>query len=504
MNLKGESSIGYNQIYIPIMADPNDNEPKKLPYIKFVIPHPVSKETKKAIDQSGIKPLGIREYSKDYNSITITSTRKVIKAINIFLDLEKNNIAGNEELFSTLKKYRGECIAIHLKKPAKKPPFRSKKINKFKLQKRQVSIEGLNQTEVIRHINSQKTYIHKLNTTGRTISEIEAFNGYCYKLLLGDRHPNVKTTHDTLGHRIGMISEEISGFVSLQNYYKKNGALNKNELIDAEIVKVWVAAYVEEETDLHPHNYGINEDGFFVKIDDDRSTWPLVCKYKGINPEKGSNLNRYYSTPPVSDFDITTLDIREFPFLIDATPYHWVDKESHEEVFEDNTLDELYKDPQFIADKFFMFLKRILIPNEAYAAIGLTIASEKMRQKFVDHKCKKTKELENKLISMDEFQEYIINHPDAIQKIISEFTEYNASYKEKHAFMRINLEKVKEQFINIQKTCFDNKKREAEENQGLIATKIGMFKRKEPDHPTLLPPAKKPRLASIKDWKKVN
>src|SRR5205085_3533671 len=130
-------------------------------------------------------------------------------------------------------------------------------------------------------------HLIKFNIYGRSISEIEAFNGFCYQILLGDRHPDVASAYDEHGDRIGVTSRLIPDFQSIHNYVKNHNVINTDTLLNKKIIDIWVAAYVEEETDLHFNNYGFNQKGEFVKIDNDRSTWALTSKYIKIHPKTG-------------------------------------------------------------------------------------------------------------------------------------------------------------------------------------------------------------------------
>jgi hypothetical protein len=260
--------------------------------------------------------------------------------------------------------------------------------------------ESTHQTSVVKEkdspAGSKKRYIQKSNPSLRSISEIEAFNAACYGLLIDDRHPNVSAVHGESGERLGIVSEVIPGFVNLLDYVKANGKLTEQDITHSEMMKVWTAAYIEEEFDLHPRNYGFNELGFCVKIDDDRSTWRLTAKYMGAHPEKEMKVHEHpsYKTQPVHAFKVTSQEISSLPLLQKSDPFHWVDKQKQDRLFLNIKWSELAKLKSIQNDKFYVFLRRILIPDEVYEALGKAhIGSENTRQKFVSHKQEKTQEL---------------------------------------------------------------------------------------------------------------
>ncbi len=450
MKVEKKGNIGFTRIFTSDNPDPLGTTPHKNPYIIFQTPcNQLNDGYLEEIEH--LLSLGMTTIKDNNYILIITSARKIMLAIDAFYHLPEYKIKKNELLFLSLNKYKHQCeLILSDKNPVYIPP-KSKLISKFK-KKDNSLLESSNVTyRIIKNRllgKKPKEYVHKDNLSGRQISEIEVFNGFCYRLLLGKRHPKMISTHGSQGERTGMASELLSGFRSIWNDYEQYGPLTKEKLLKSEFIKILVASYTEEETDLHLNNYGFDDTNFCVKIDDDRSTWPLTAKYAGVDPEKGDPTGDY-KTPPMTDFIVTERDIASFPTLQDAKPFHWLD--FLKTLIEKNAWDVLLNEKKFINDKFYMFLKRILIPDEVYEAIAYaTIGSEKTMSRFAHHKSNKTQKLKNALLNTPEFKEYVLANQHIIEQLKKEFAEYNEDYtKEKYHYLRVDLNQIEVNFNNI-------------------------------------------------------
>lgn len=444
MKVKKKGNMGFTDIYTSNNPPSNTTaELQNKSHIIFVLSG--NNPNLSYIRNNKLTKLGTVDLINKNLILTVKSDRNVIQAIDIFL--KETTYYYDKELSENLIAYKEACEKRLEQKPQKQLPLKSKLYDEFKEQSTQSTTNNTIK-RMVKKNNPTKQYIHKNNPSGRSILEIEVFNGFCYRLLLGERHPKVRGVHNSQGDRAGLISKVVMKFKSFHDlimFYDELGesSLPQENLLKSEIVKVWVAAYVEEENDLHGGNYGIGPDGFCVKIDDDQSTWPLTSQYSEVDPKKG---NYGYSVAPNAAFPVTEGDILDFPKLKDAKPRNWPDRSDSGAI----QFNDLVKENKFIEDKYYMFLKRILIPNEVYENIGLTISSDKKRKQFVDHKCNKTNELKTVLLNIKEFQDYVIQNPNVIKQIKFEFSEYNKAYKKSgDLFLRVNLNQIDQNFNDI-------------------------------------------------------
>lgn len=459
MNVRSNLPYGFRIIYIP--NHPLKDEmicPKKTPYIIFELPKTDENiDYFDRLDEINFSILGFEKKKSGNYFLIITGHNKVIKAIELFLTLKEYQNKENESLFSQLNEYKKQCIKAQNEKVKNPVPFKSKLIDRFTIANKIENQNPINYINLIKQNYTSKEFIYKTNFHNRKITEIEAFNGFCYRMLLGKQHPKVRGLHDTAGHRAGIIVEKIPGFQNIREYITLNKIYTfpKEKIISSELLKVWAAAYTEEETDLHYDNYGFDKNGLCVKIDDDRSTWPLTAKYAKVNPETG-DMNY---EPPISSWPITSNDISNFPAITDAKPYHWMDRLANSQIFNKKMIENIKANNECQKQKYHIFLKRILIPDSVYEGIGLaTIASKKTRTLFVNHKIERTNKLKNVLMDELGFQDYIINNFDAIKKIMNEFDEYNKDYsKSTDNYLKINLVAVKNAFLEIKQEIYNKR-----------------------------------------------
>lgn len=451
MKIVRKLKVGFTHVYT---SDSNDlyevgiELPHKKPFLIFALPREVDHSQYLDTTALSLRKLGVRSADEQQIYITITNPENIIKAINIFAEMPEYSLYNNASLFANLVTFKENCESeakakqeIKRKTPL---PSKSKKISDFKLHTdveiTKTSNDVTYATRKSKKTNLEKGYFFKRSPAGRSITEFEAFNGFCYRLLLGKRHPKVRVVYNEDGTRAGLISRSFDQLVPFKDLIKK-GKSKENfyeKVLESEAVKVYAAAYVEEDTDLNQGNYGIDATGFAVKIDDDRGTWPLTSKYASIHPD--------YS---LSTFNVTQRDIENFPVLMDAKPQAWpIKPELQAKSLTDN--------PKIKHDKYYIFLKRILIPREVYEAIGLaTIQSEKQRKKFVDHKCKKTEDLKSVLFNTPEFRDYVMYNPQWKEQIISEFAEYNQDYKKSEdAHLKVDLSQIETNFDNIHREIY--------------------------------------------------
>ncbi len=442
---------GYTKIFTHLNPAPSNIAPEKKPYIVFIAPE--NYYPQRNSDEGLLIKYGLVETINKQRIITITSARKVKEVIRLFMNLPEYNLKENEELLQALQDYAKHCEAIQSKKQTAPPPPKSK--NNYESYTRISEMVSTNYaTEELKKSKAEydKFVYFKRNPTSRSISEIEAYNALCYRMYI--RHSKVKSGVDQNGKRTGLFSTKLEGFISVYDYVttqNNNIPLKKKLLLDAEFAKILAASYAEKEYDLHPKNYGLMPvvvNGVrklcFVKIDDDQTAWPLTSKYNSKDPRK--LIFDHLKTPEAS-FPVSAIDLDYFPMLNDAMPNHWCTYANQEKIFDQRDLFSLYYDDEFIKQKYFTWLKRILIPNDAYvSAAQATLRSTNKQQKFSQEKCNRTEELKSELLGLQSFQDYVVNNPHVIDEICAEFTEFN---REEQKYMQINIEEVRNNFTRI-------------------------------------------------------
>ncbi|MHB1220735.1 MAG: hypothetical protein ACYC0J_01940 [Gammaproteobacteria bacterium] len=388
--------------------------------------------------------------------LKIDGDRKIALAAKIILQHTDNHAEPFAQQLADLRK---TCEDSLITKPKHPTPLPGKLHSQYESTAKMPMNESAHTTYLVKKkitagkIKPEKFFVFKENPSGRPISEIEAFNADCYRLLLGERHPKVRAVHNTDGVRTGNVSAYIADFVSLAAKYrplKETGYyaytiddgstchLSPMELAaqlqQSKIMDIWAAAYLEEENDLHDGNYGFTNSGVSIKIDDDRSTWPLSSKYALEGGVKPNDSQFQYKTAPCKAFPITSRDIRNFPMLIDAKPSHWTPRCDRDSTFISTAvIRHLLAKNQLHFDKYQMFLKRALIPDSVYEALGKAhFRNAKLRDAFVKHKCDRTKTLRAVLVNTPAFRMHLLRqYETALEKIKNDFDEYNSSCKDK-------------------------------------------------------------------------
>ncbi|WP_133140578.1 hypothetical protein [Legionella genomosp. 1] len=255
-----------------------------------------------------------------------------------------------------------------------------------------------------------------------------------------------------------MISKLIPKYLSFHSFYRQNNktGISAEEFIKLRFPQILVAAYCEEENDLNAENFGFGrnkEDEIIsVKIDHGESTYPVIARKKGFSAQ--------------NQFIITADDIINFPRLQNASPDSFV------HIYPPRLLDvdKLVHNKEFISQKYYSFLKRILIDDDNYTGIAkATITSESLRKELVAHKIERTALLKNTLIAIPEFRQYINQNPLVIDQIIKEFEDYNDEIrKPEDRFLKIDTHKVSSRFSDIAQICKDMEPPEKLSEEALV------------------------------------
>lgn len=397
-----------------------------------------------------IKSLGLRTKENDQLIVTITSSRKVAAAIDKLCSDEDYQTRENEVVLSQLSALK--AIYEHSLTPIKMPP-KGKNLSQFTVLTEPVHRlkevpSPLHQTQKVSKNNH--TDILKIDRSGRRINEIAAFNGLCYRLLLNDAMPKIHSGHDDTGNRMGVLSREIADFQTLHDYYikikKRLGFMQsppQADLIKAKIGRVLAAAYSEEENDLHGGNIAyLPRLPKCYLFDTDQTTWPLVAKYRGKDPQK---VNPDAGVKPIDAFPITQRDLNQFPHLVDAKPEQFPDHSDSQLL----DLTGIENNAEFNSDVFTIFLKRILLNTNHYrAAAQATIANQKLQQEFVNHKVERGIKLRTELLKNERFIRFVASESRLKEKIIAEFEQYNLDYPE-NSSLRIDISEITTEFDKI-------------------------------------------------------
>lgn len=455
MKIYSKQEAGFQEVYTHEDVLPeNIEKPEKKPFIILTLPDDFCNIDYLIQNFPLFKKLGYFEVKDQKQILTITSKRKVGIVINAILSSPDYNHKENNELFYSLTLLQQE-----LTKTAKTyhPPHKSKERAQYHSVPDEIIRETnapkpSHHTEKVKKVDKSTIEILKTEESGRRVTEIEAFNGMCYRLLLNDRTPRVRSVHDNQGNRVGVISRAIDNFQSLHDYYlnqkKQIGYLRsppQMNLVKSGIGRILGAAYTEEENDLHGGNIGYDPINLIsYKIDHDQATWPITSKYQNKNPNKPlyKDNERAYGIKPKDAFPITQRDITNFPHLRDAKPRNFPD-ETDSGIL---NLPGIEDNPDFIKDVFSVFLKRALFNEQIYRAIANeTIENPKLREELVAHKTRRSELLKEELVKNKKFLNFLIENPDLKNQIIGEFREYNADYNEDSP-LRLDLEDLGNKF----------------------------------------------------------
>lgn len=320
--------------------------------------------------------------------------------------------------------------------------------------------DSVHETKLVQRMSSSNHlhhYVYKNNT--KIEAEIEAFNALCFEVLLGEHTAKVKLVHDNKKKIIGTVSELIPDYYSFAHYFDEhdNQLPDIAELLESEFCRLWVAVYTETENDFHLDNYGYGKnsknESICVKLDHGNASWPVLAKHEKSHllAEYGNDRTANLHRADIRDkFAISIRDIVTFPLIKDAHPYHCISNTEATLKFQD-----LKDHPGFLAQKYFTFLKRILLDVSLFEAFATaTISNSHIRKDLVAHKEVRTRELAKTLIQIPGFRKYILENPEVIDNIVAEFEHYNLTHThKKNRSLDVDIDKVRERYAALQKQC---------------------------------------------------
>lgn len=329
-----------------------------------------------------------------------------------------------------------------------------KRISNTELRKRQI-INKDNTHPIFQVVRNDKVKLYKPLTEADKdqAAEVESFNSYCSRLLLGENACKTRVVEKD-GKDVGVLIDVIKDFYSMDQVGEWPTV---EQLIISEIGKVWVAGYVDEEEDNNVRNYGFQRKSegnadTGAKIDHGRSSISVSGKFiEDIAEDWQKGKIRLNQIFPKYYKEIQD-EIRSFPVLKHSSPHAWPDRDNNFGTAIVPGLAELSKRPEFIEQKYYMFLKRILIADSVYQGIGeKSIKENDLREELIQDKIQRTKQLKHALVKMPEFDEYLRKNNNVIEQIKSEFKAIDGKGK-----FQIDLAEVEENYKSILKVTADN------------------------------------------------
>lgn len=319
------------------------------------------------------------------------------------------------------------------------------------------------------------------------LSEYEAAMAGLYALFEPERTPKVRAIYDEKSEQsVASISKLFPKFTDLEAFLA-NGIDNEktNQLVEMGLAEILALSYFFEEDDLHKNNIGISTNGTVgkvVRVDFDMSAYSIVSDTKLRGPREYA----YTSKTPEDAFKITSRDLNQFPKLIDADPGYYPTKSRFLSAAhgysarEMEAFSKLTFHPQFMERAYQTFMKIILMPDSAFestvksfisgkqAAIGMfkdesmnefelpDSEKENYQVVFYTHFIKRKEKLKEELIKAQRFRFFWERiSAKSFEKIINDVQKYNASLKEKHSNLRINIEEMKKNYNDM---CDEMKK----------------------------------------------
>lgn len=396
------------------------------PYLQLAIPY----NYQECNAYLALTDLGCTYYIHPHYIIQIHSPRNIRRAIEILR--KEPGYAANTVVFALLQTYSQQLANKPLKAPAPQSinvnllsPVNSRLINPLE--------PGSHAVRIVQYNGAY--YVYKPFNGGRKISEIEVFFSFCYQLLLNEQTPRMASVYDTEQQYSGVVSRYIPNYVTVRALYPFLPQY-QDRFIAGGLGRVMAAAYLFMEYDLNRGNVGLDQFGRCIKLDHDRSGWPLVCKYHSQDSKDKFYYDNVVLPSPLNSFPIHYLDLVYFPELSFASPY----------AFLHDCFIELAQNALFNHDKWLTFLKFLLVPDLVFSRLAeQCIRSEKTRIRLVRLLTDRVINLKAELVQLDAFKSFISTTPDLRMMILNEFAGYNAMFKDEAEFL-LDLDLIGQRF----------------------------------------------------------
>lgn len=224
--------------------------------------------------------------------------------------------------------------------------------------------------------------------------EIRHFQADCFRLLLRDRHPEVRSVWDENGNGIGMITEFYPGFTSLHQLAQEKRPVSKELFLLSRAPLIWAAEFVESKIDF---DWGGETLG--IVFGDGKSIPYFI---------KNSTRPIYVKCPLIKIFSAEVMN-------------------------------------EANADVYMIILLRMLIPDDFYRMIAAaTIRSSELRKKCANEKIEYTKALLQDFLSVTAFRQFVLDQ----KNFAEEATNYLEEFAENYEF-KFDKKSIQTTFANI-------------------------------------------------------
>jgi hypothetical protein len=224
----------------------------------------------------------------------------------------------------------------------------------------------------------------------------EASAASFYRLLVGNRVPDISLAYNSQKQCGGTISKEIDGFIAAASVRQKYRNFDPSSWVKSGLARILVSSMIFAEGDLTEGNWGFNNNGNVVRIDFDRSL--------------------DYVSHPITERDVLNLlELKDFnasawPRIV------WVNKDNDE-----------FK--AFEREKWHYFLKAILPTKDLWLKTAYPYNKHAANNDHIEKQIRRIQDLKTLLINLPQFQDFLLTNPDSIDLICEEFSEYNQQLK---------------------------------------------------------------------------
>jgi hypothetical protein len=258
------------------------------------------------------------------------------------------------------------------------------------------------------------TYVHKILSSNEDpyIAAVEATAGDLYNFIASNPKitPKVRviTTKDSSGIRMptAVVSKQITGYKDA----KKLSIVELNQLITTrpkQFAALLVSAYVLEENDLHRGNWGIDDAGNIVKIDNDMTLFSLTCSYKGWSPHSSFSDESSLSSWPnglYTRFEafshVSCDDLINFPLLTDQKPHNWPLKDFP-------AIEALQDNAAFVHWKYFYLTKSLLLDEAKIKHIADAHSNDSIKNnQLAKHLGERILKIKQTLLCIPEYHDF--------------------------------------------------------------------------------------------------
>lgn len=432
-----------------------DRDPQLIIEIKIPDKDEDKDKLGKLLDAMKIFPSGIQKVGDDHLRCILSNNGRIEECIEELKTSPLINTMSDDvnPVFPVeLKDFQSHVVRIKNKKrknKEKSSPVKAKKEASYSDQGGSFA-EKSSVSHSVKKVGKLKTsgdaasHYHKKNLTA--ITEIEAFGSELFRILLGkDRVGKSRAVYNEDGMRRGVVSREVENFVPLQT---KFNALNKcnsmrysepitqfdNGLVNAGLGLLEVANMVFADPDAHFGNVGYSN-GKLVRIDFDQVFFPETCGSLSLKPDQAIPFNSFEHVSAIEMFAVRQADLISLPHyskrLLNGlgTMYLRADKKYNTGFFK-GELKRISIDKKFNQDKWYAFLKYLLIGDDVYNnLLDQFIYSDKRKGKIFDFLSKRRDQFQRALIATPQFRDYVIKNPGVLDQIKNEFSEFGVGKK---------------------------------------------------------------------------